>query len=74
MLLPVMESAGTSSAYDSKACMEVALCSPITLLLFRYAKRLGPASPKGGCRDGGGGRKRLQQQEWEREWKASLLF
>lgn len=25
-------------------------------------------------RGGGGGRERLQQQEWERQWEASLLF
>lgn len=43
LLLPVMESAVTSPTDDSKACMEVALWSPITLLLCRHAKRMGPA-------------------------------
>lgn len=43
LLLPVMESAVTSAADDSKACMEVALWSPMTLLLCRHAKRMGPA-------------------------------
>lgn len=38
LLLPVMESAVTSSADDSKACMELALWSPITLLLCRHTR------------------------------------
>lgn len=43
LLLSLMESAVTSSAGDSKACVEVALWNPITLLLCRHTKRMGPA-------------------------------
>lgn len=48
LLLPLMESAVTSSAGDSKACMEVALWSPVTLLLCRHTKRMGPAQEGAG--------------------------
>lgn len=65
LLLPVMESAVTFSAMIPKPARRwVALWSPVTLLLCRHP---------GACR-GGGGRERLQLQEWERQWKGSLLF
>lgn len=72
LLLTVMESAVTSAADDSKACMEVALWSPMTLLLCRHAKRMGPALEDVGMVlvvERG-----YKQQEWERHWEASLLF
>lgn len=44
----MIESAVTSAADDSTACMEVALCSPVTLLLCRHAKRMRPAQEGAG--------------------------